>query len=394
MKKIFKSTLLLLCGVALFTACADDNDSNPTLQSPTTFKLNTPAYAAMSTDLATSSSLAFTWSQPDYGFPVAAQYQLQVSLDGNYTISVEEAEADETGTTKANYATIDATFTVAKGSIDAADVAKAMQQIAQWEPNQVPATQTLYVRATSTLVGSTIYSNTVQLKTIPYYIELSNAPVEIWYLLGSDIADGSWGSDIGKSVIPMQAIEGEEYDKKTGQGKIQWIGYLDGKGFKLRGSMDDNWATQWGQGDSFGTFVKNDGGSGNITVPEAGVYTVTLDTKADKLTIEKYDGTPTVFSGMAISGSFNDWGDTDMTPCNTAVENHDWYIVQHLDAGTEIKIKQAGSWDFNKGGALVADGNDLYAFGVNGGANLYIEETADYLILFNDITGFIRFIKQ
>ena len=172
MKKIFKSTLLLLCGVALFTACADDNDSNPTLQSPTTFKLNTPAYAAMSTDLATSSSLAFTWSQPDYGFPVAAQYQLQVSLDGNYTISVEEAEADETGTTKANYATIDATFTEAKGSIDAADVAKAMQQIAQWEPNQVPATQTLYVRATSTLVGSTIYSNTVQLKTIPYYIDL------------------------------------------------------------------------------------------------------------------------------------------------------------------------------------------------------------------------------
>lgn len=394
MKKIFKSTLLLLCGVALFTACADDNDSNPTLQSPTTFKLNTPAYAAMSTDLATSSSLAFTWSQPDYGFPVAAQYQLQVSLDGNYTISVEEAEADETGTTKANYATIDATFTEAKGSIDAADVAKAMQQIAQWEPNQVPATQTLYVRATSTLVGSTIYSNTVQLKTIPYYIELSNAPVEIWYLLGSDIADGSWGSDIGKAVIPMQPIEGEEYDSKTGQGKIQWIGYLAGNGFKLRGSMTDNWATQWGQGDSFGTFVKNDGGSGNITVPEAGVYTVTLDTKGDKLTIEKYDGTPTVFSGMAISGSFNEWGDTDMTPCNTAAENHDWYIVQHLDAGTEIKIKQAGSWDFNKGGELVADGNDLYAFGVNGGANLYIEETADYLILFNDITGFIRFIKQ
>jgi hypothetical protein len=31
---------------------------------------------------------------------------------------------------------------------------------------------------------------------------------------------------------------------------------------------------------------------------------------------------------------------------------------------------------------------------VSGGANLSIEETGDYLILFNDITGFIRFIKQ
>ena len=31
MKNIFKSSLLLLCSVCLFAACADDNDSNPTL---------------------------------------------------------------------------------------------------------------------------------------------------------------------------------------------------------------------------------------------------------------------------------------------------------------------------------------------------------------------------
>lgn len=394
MKKIFKSTLLLLCGVALFTACADDNDSNPTLQSPTTFKLNTPSYSALNTDLASSSSLAFTWSQPAYGFPVAAQYQLQVSLDGNFTTSVAEAEADETGATKANYATIDATFTEAKGAIAAADVAKAMQQIAQWEPDQVPAIQTLHVRATSTLVGKTIFSNTVQINTIPYYVELSDAPIEIWWLIGADIADGSWGSDIGKSVIPMQAIEGEEYDKKTGQGKIQWIGYLAGNGFKLRGALDDGWASQWGQGDSFGNFVKNDGGSGNITVPEAGLYKIVLDTKADVLTVEKFDGTPKVFSGMAISGSFNEWSDTEMLPCNTANENHDWYVVQSLDAGTQIKIKQSGTWDFNKGGAFVYEGAGMYAFGVDGGDNLWVEEASSYMIIFNDITGFIRFIKQ
>ena len=36
----------------------------------------------------------------------------------------------------------------------------------------------------------------------------------------------------------------------------------------------------------------------------------------------------------------------------------------------------------------------MYVFGVGNGANLVIEEAGDYLILFNDITGFIRFIKQ
>jgi hypothetical protein len=97
---------------------------------------------------------------------------------------------------------------------------------------------------------------------------------------------------------------------------------------------------------------------------------------------------------MAISGSFNDWGDTPMTPCSTGWENHDWYVTQHLDAGAEIKIKQAGSWDFNKGGAFVNYSAGMYAYGVDGGANLVIGESADYLIIFNDITGYIRFIKQ
>ena len=37
MKNIFKSSLLLLSSICLFAACADDNDSNPTLVMPTTF---------------------------------------------------------------------------------------------------------------------------------------------------------------------------------------------------------------------------------------------------------------------------------------------------------------------------------------------------------------------
>ena len=119
MKNIFKSSLLLLCGVCLFTACEDDNDSNPTLQQPTTFVLNTPAYAASAIDLATSTEIPFTWSQPDYGFPVAAQYQLQVSLTESWTVSTDQAAADESGATVADYATIEDVFSLAKGSLNA-----------------------------------------------------------------------------------------------------------------------------------------------------------------------------------------------------------------------------------------------------------------------------------
>ena len=393
MKNIFKS-LLLLCSVCLFAACADDNDSNPTLTIPATFQLNTPAFAQSYTDLATSATLPFTWSQPDYGgFPAAAQYQMQFSLNQNFTISVAEAEADETGATVVDYVALDQIYNGCNGAVDPAQLAKGLQQIAHWSESSVPATTTVYARLVADYANKLVYSNIVPINVIPYYVELKNAAIELWWLIGSDIADGSWGGDMGKSIIPMQAIEGEEYDKKTGQGKIQWIGYLAGNGFKLK-EYPDSWDYQWGQGDSFGTFVKNDGGSSDIKVPAAGLYTITLDTGKDNLKVEAYEGTAKVFDGMAISGSFNDWGDTAMNPCSTDWENHDWYITQHLDAGTEIKIKQAGSWDFNKGGELIPDGNNMFAFGVDGGSNFKIEEAADYLIIFNDITGFVRFIKQ
>ena len=394
MKKIFKSTLLLLCGVCLFAACSDDNDSNPTLTIPETFQLNTPAYAQANTDLVSSTELPFTWSQPNYGgFPVAAQYQMEFSLNQSFTVSVAEAEADESGATVADYVILDQVYNGCKGSVNAAELAKGLQKIAKWsDPSKVPATTTVYARLASDYANKVIYSNVVAITVKPYYVELSDAPIELWWLIGADIADGSWGGDYGKSVFPLQPIEGEEYDKKTGQGKIQWIGYLSGNGFKLRGSMDDNWATQWGQGD--GGYVKNDGGSGNITVSEPGIYTVTLSTATNELSVEKQSITPKVFDGMAISGSFNEWSDTPMNPCSTGWENHDWYVTTTLDAGAEIKVKQADSWDFNKGGVFYDYSEGMYAYGEDNGPNLVIAESGTYLIIFNDITGFIRFIKQ
>ena len=44
MKKINILTSILVA-TALLTACEDDRDSNPTIQEPTTFVLNTPANA-------------------------------------------------------------------------------------------------------------------------------------------------------------------------------------------------------------------------------------------------------------------------------------------------------------------------------------------------------------
>ena len=393
MKTLLKSSILMAAaGLVLLAGCKDDNESNPTITQPSQFVLNEPAVKD-NVDLQKSSTVSLTWSQPtpynNFNAPVVPTYSVQVSPSGSFNQAFDADLEDNTG----------ADYNGLKAEISTETLNRSLEELLGWQDESaVPATQQLAFRVKSAIRDASfkeynvIYSNVVNMTTIPYYVELKPADPEIWWLIGADIADGSWGGDLGKCVIPMQTIEGAEYDKKTGQGEIRWIGYLAGSGFKLRGSMDDNWATQWGQGD--GGYVKNDGGSGNITVPAAGLYTVTLNTAKDNLTIEPYEGSAPVFAGMAISGSFNDWGDTDMTPCSTGWENHDWYVTQHLDAGAEIKIKQAGSWDFNKGGTFVPYSAGMYAYGVDGGANLVISEAGDYLIIFNDITGYIRFIKQ
>lgn len=75
--------MLAILGLGLFTSCDDDNDANPTISVPETFKLNTPAIAENNViDLANTETLTLTCDQPDYGgFPLAVDYKVQISTD-------------------------------------------------------------------------------------------------------------------------------------------------------------------------------------------------------------------------------------------------------------------------------------------------------------------------
>ena len=391
--------MMLLAGTFALTSCDDDRDSNPTLTQPQSFTLNAPVITG-NVDLEKSATVALTWSQPrpynNFDAPMVPTYKVQISPTGSFNKEFDSNLEDNTG---ADYFTLEESYNSGQNvEISTATIDRNLIMLNGWDaPSKVPSLLDLAIRVKACIQDAgfreyaTIFSNVVTLKTVPYYMELKPADPEIWWLIGADIADGSWASNLGQSVIPLQTLAEQEYDSKTGQGIISWTGYLGGNGFKLV-KTPGNWDDQWGQGD--GGYVKNDGGSGNITVSEPGIYTVTLSTATDELTIEKQSSTPKVFDGMAISGSFNDWSDTEMTPCSTGWENHDWYITTTLDAGAEIKVKQADSWDFNKGGVFYDYSEGMYAYGEDNGPNLVIAESGTYLIIFNDITGFIRFIKQ
>jgi len=404
MKKSYICAALLLFGALAFTSCSDDRDSNPVLYSEVaTFQLNTPAVGEAEIDMAKTSSVDLTWSQPQFtnpNAPVAAKYEVEISSTGKFAKQYVDAEdADNTG---ADYMKLGDIINSCKTSLTSDLISKNLQILNDWDETTLPSAATAYFRVRAYLedqalnVVSSVYSSVVKLNVIPAYVELRNADPEFWWLIGGDICDGKWGSDVAASVIPLQVVDGAVYDKKTGQGEISWTGYLAGNGFKLRGSMTDGWATQWGQGDAFGSYVKNDGGSANITVPAAGYYTVTLNTATDVLSITEYTETPKTFTSMCVSGSMNEWGDEPMSPAftYTGAINHDWYITMTFDGNTEFKFKEAGSWDYNTGGPLNTMNNgDCYGYGTNNGSNMK-PEAGKYLIIYNDITRYYRLIKQ
>ena len=397
MKNIFKSSLLLLSSICLFAACADDNDSNPTLVIPTTFQLNTPAYAPESVDLSTTSGLAFTWSQPNYGgFPVAAQYQMQFSLNNSFTTSVAEALADESGATVADYVALDQIYNSCKGTVDAAQLAKGLMQIAKWDSDKVPATTAVYARLAADYANSIVYSNVVTINVSPYYVELKDAAPIMWYLVGNNILDGKWSNDAGVSSLPMFKQSDYSYDKATGTGEITYLNYFNTDGWKIQ-PADFNWELGFMSGGSANTavFRNGDNDAGNIWCEPEGYYLVTVNTASNECTIVAQDIAPKVFTQICMAGTFNDWGDTDMTPANISGENHVWVYVMDVEAGKteQIKFKEAGSWDTNWGYGSVDGEVNTCGVAKGGAPNIGVEE-GTWVIVFNDITGEFSIIKK
>lgn len=380
---------LAFASMLTFTACESDNDSNPTVQQPSTFQLNTPALAVNVYDLENSGSIKLTCQQPDYGYTAAVTYFTQISLTGTWN-EATSAEADD-----ATYIELDGSYTTCEFLADATQINRAIMKLGSIDSEEDMPTDamTLYVRMRASLQsGYECYSNVIELSVAPYFVPLVAADPEMWYLIGGCIGDGSWGGTVGTSVIPMSIVDGYKYNETTGQGELTFTGYfLASQGFKLV-KTPGAWDYQWGSsdGNSISSPVMNDGGSGDFKVPSDGYYTVTLNTKDNELKIEKADD-KNAYPHLFISGDFNGWGtDTEMTPVNTVegMINHIWKFELDATGGdTTTKFLYDG-WSPNWGAATFP-----FGIGTNGGANIPVA-AGKYIVVFNDINGYYHFFAQ
>lgn len=404
---------MMIATMVAFTSCESDQDSNPTLITPTEFTVNNPSVGDALVDLEKSTSVQLTWSQPKFttmNAPLSAQYQVQLSTTGNFTKQYDDEAEDNSA---ADFIAIDETSTSCKVDVPTKDIAKCLQKLTRWEENAVPAEQKVSVRIRAFVANasmetlSEVCSNVVSFNAVPYYVELKDAVPTMWYLVGN-MFGGKWGSDIGVDALPMFLKPNFSYDKKTGAGEIEYTNYFltgdynssaeNGEaGFKIQ-RADFNWDYSMNaDGATKGTIINRNGGSngGHIVAPEAGYYTITLNTADNTAKMVKYEGAVKDYGTIQITGSFNDWVDTPMLPYNTeGVENHAWYYVMTVPAGDPIqfKFKIEGSWDTNWGfGAADGDIN-FYGTAGAGGKNLGLGE-GKYVISFNDITGSFSIVK-
>lgn len=392
--------MVLFASVVALTSCEKDIDSNPTLVQPASFVLNEVSVGNGAVDLAKSTGIELTWSQPQFtepNAPVVATYSVDLSATGNFGKKFDDAADDNTG---ADYITLDETSTLCTTSINAAEVAKALQKICNFPEEASLAPVTMYVRVNAAVQNASfesvkaISSNVVKMTVVPYYVELKDATPVMWYLVGN-MFGGKWGSEIGVTALPMFLKVGFEYDKKTGTGEIEFLNWFGAGTYKDNGENDDwgfkiqpatfNW--DWGMTGNSGVpgeIIYRNGGSdgGHIMAPEDGVYMITMNTAKNSATMVKYEGDVKDYGTIQLSGSFNGWSDTPMLSYNKeGVENHAWYYIMENAEAIEFKFKIEGSWDSNWGSNTFPTG-----IATNGGPNIALEP-GKWCISFNDITG-------
>lgn len=358
MKNIIKSALLVVMSLTLMTACSDDNDSNPSIQTPTEFKLNTPALVNTPIDLANSSKIMLTCSQPNYGYTASVQYTVQVATDENMTDAVELSETSNSAKVEIDANLLASTLTniyVEKGKTEA-DFPMDVKAYFRLKANIVTSNGNV-------VEGTEILSNVVSLNNIHLLFSLPaiNLPKNV-YVTGS-FCDWDWS----KSFDMVQVYGTED---------TFWrLVYIDDSGIKL------NTATEWNgsevgfagitvSGDCKDEIIDKDG---NIASSKPGWYLVIVttsvvnreihyDVQFNKPTIWligpaagsadyaqeakgwSFDVPPTKdgdFVSPAFAGSVPG-GDGDGVRMYVKVPGHDWWHSEFVVLSDKIEYRATG----------------------------------------------------
>ena len=358
MKNIIKSALLVVMSLTLMTACSDDNDSNPSIRTPTEFKLNTPALVNTPIDLANSSKIMLTCSQPNYGYTASVQYTVQVATDENMTDAVELSETSNSAKVEIDAASLASTLTniyVQKGKTEA-DFPMDVKAYFRLKANIVTSNGNV-------VEGTEILSNVVSLNKIHLLFSLPpvNLPSHI-YVVGN-FCDWKWDN-----CFDMVQVYGTD--------NTFWrLVYIDDNGIKLNSADKWNGSEAGYAGITVSGDCKDDiiDNGGNIASKNPGWYLVIVttsvvnreihyDVQFNKPTIwligpaagstdyaQEAEGwsftVPTTKDGDFVSPAFAGsvpGGDGDGVRMYVKVPGHDWWHSEFVVLSDKIEYRATG----------------------------------------------------
>lgn len=375
---------MALVALAAFTACEDDRDSNPVLNTSgkVTFELNAPEFAGLDVALASTESLALTWSQPVLttdNAPLAPAgtygliYEVQASKDGNFTktfdaalAEVTDEEGNFTGTPSGHdYVVLNATIEGCKAQLSGDELNTVLNKLNIWPDAASMTTSELVLRVlaynskgdgTKQLLAT---STTQKVRLVPSkWIDVMEVPAKESYLWVPGNGNG-WNHSVAPVLV---STDGEIY---TG------YAYMNGQ-FKFtddadwnHGQLNNGSFTSWSENISM-----EENNDGNITfVGDPGMYFFTVNPSAGTIT-----ATPVTWS---IIGGFNNWGGDEVMTYDES--NHCLSCTVTFDTDTEWKFRRDYDWAYNFGGtldALVQDGGNFTATAGTHTIQLFIERPA------------------
>lgn len=200
MKKLYILASLLI-GAVSFSSCVEKELT--TLQDPTEFVLNEPAYKNTLYDLENSTALELTCSQPNYGFTAGTTYAVEVSMAGTFTSAYDEKDNPS-----GDYVVLGTKSTSAKIMMDAAELAAALTVLSGKEESEFPIISEVYVRVKASLTTSgkgEIVSNTIVLPNVRVHFALPAVALPEKMLMNGGMFSSDWNWGSAREMVPVHS---------------------------------------------------------------------------------------------------------------------------------------------------------------------------------------------
>ena len=331
MKKIGIAILSLVSAIAL-SSCATKHNGPYLSATPGNPSITAPADGVTYTlTEAQAKDTLFTmkWTKPDYGYPAAVTYTIQIDKPGdNFSNPVKLGTANLPS------------FSISYGDMNSALLGYG------FKPGQSAAINVRVTASVSDSIKAEV-SKSISMVLTPY------SSYSYIYVPGDYQAASGYGSDWTPADAPSLVMSGN----KVYDGYVYMTNPAGTCQFKF--TNDKTWTLNWGAGSNAGSLLVNS--NNNLVTPDTGYYKIHVDLNALTYTIEK--------TNWAVIGDATPGGWATGTKMTYNPSTKVWSVIVKLTAGS-IKFRANGSWALNYGdggnGTLVEGGNNNIPVSVAG----------------------------